>query len=133
MDEDQPITDAPDNGDSQSPAQSTDDLLRALLAEQQAHRAEVASLREELHAQPGRNRLPVQSSTVLSPEELYENRMAEVNQHDFYCPGCGRLYDRERECTGRGEAPHPAIEVVSTDELKGEDTSKHTKAPGVLP
>jgi hypothetical protein len=46
----------------------------------------------------------------------------------FYCPGCGKRFQREGECTGTGEAPHPPIEVVSTDELSGEEG--HTAAPG---
>jgi len=46
----------------------------------------------------------------------------------FYCPGCGRRYQREGECTGTGEQPHQPIEVVSTDELSGEEG--HTAAPG---
>jgi hypothetical protein len=46
----------------------------------------------------------------------------------FYCPGCGRMYGYQRECTGSSEAPHPPIEVVSTDELSG-DPEGHTPAP----
>ena len=48
--------------------------------------------------------------------------------HPFYCPGCGNRYNYERECIGRPEAPHPPIEVVSTDELNG-DPANHTPAP----
>jgi hypothetical protein len=52
--------------------------------------------------------------------------MEHINQHDFYCPGCGLTYDYQQRCTGKLESPHPPIEVVSTDELKEGDTSKHT-------
>lgn len=46
----------------------------------------------------------------------------------FYCPGCGRGLKYEGECYGTNEAPHPAIQTVSTDELTG-DPAKHTPAP----
>lgn len=47
----------------------------------------------------------------------------------FYCPGCGTRYDTtENHCTGKAEAPHAAIAVVSTKELAG-DPEKHTAAP----
>lgn len=111
--------------------QTTDDLLRAILDEQRAQRAVIQDMQDDLDK--ARKPLPRQSSIVLSPEELHEARMLEVGQHDFYCPGCGALYDRARECSGRGEAPHPPMEVVSTDELKAGDPSKHTEAPGVNP
>jgi hypothetical protein len=120
--------DAPETNEQESQPQSTDDLLRAVLQEQQAHRAEVAQLREELAKQ----KTPVQQSVSSRPataEELYEQRMADINEHEFYCPGCGKLGDYPQKCTGRGEAPHPPIEMVSTDELKGDDPSKHTAAP----
>lgn len=62
-------------------------------------------------------------------DTMVESEQPVHNDEPFYCPGCGRRYGYQRECTGRGEAPHPAIEVVSTDELHGDDTSKHTAAP----
>lgn len=46
----------------------------------------------------------------------------------FYCPGCGLRYQYQQKCTGKPEAPHPPIEVVSTDELSG-DSEKFTAAP----
>lgn len=49
-------------------------------------------------------------------------------EHPWYCPGCGRKYDYRRECVGKAEAPHPPIEVVSTDELNGPPEG-HTAAP----
>lgn len=49
--------------------------------------------------------------------------------HPFYCPGCGRRWNFPAECRGASDAaPHPPIEVVSTDELDG-DPEKHTAAP----
>jgi hypothetical protein len=44
----------------------------------------------------------------------------------FYCPGCGKRVQYQQQCTGKPESPHPPIEVVSTDELKGDE---HTAAP----
>lgn len=124
---------APDNApDNQS--NETNDLLRELIQSQKEHRAEVAELREEVaQARSERISAPAPSSAVLSPEELQERRQEEIAKHQFYCPACGALYDRERECSGRGEAPHPPLDVVSTKELQGDDTSKHTAAPGVRP
>lgn len=115
-----------------SEATSTDDLLRQILSQQQDHRAEVASLRDEISTQRSRSN-PPRPTPTLTEAELIEARQAEIGESEYYCPGCGALYSRPRECTGRGEAPHPPIEVVSTDELQGDDTSKHTAAPGVLP
>lgn len=112
--------------------ETTDDLLRQLLAERAEDRASLAALQEEIHRDRQQAPRPV-SSVVQSQEDLAAARAEELSQHDFYCPGCGRLYDYRRECSGRGEAPHPPLEVVSTDELKQDDTSKHTAAPGVNP
>jgi len=39
----------------------------------------------------------------------------------FYCPGCGLRYSYQQKCTGKPESPHPPIEVVSTDELSGDN------------
>lgn len=114
---------------------TTDDMLRELLANQQAQRAEVAELRAELDkARTAPAVAP--TSTVQSPEVLAAQRQQELDAFEFYCPGCGALSHYQRACTGRGEAPHPPIEVVSTDEIKGDnatDPSKHTAAPGVAP
>lgn len=61
---------------------------------------------------------------------------ATEREHPFYCPGCGRVWNFLTECRGMTPAaPHPPIEVVSTDELKrtGDhehgDPVKHTPAP----
>lgn len=115
----------------QSAGDDTNTLLRQVLAQQQEHRAEVAELRAEINQR--KQAPPAPSSQVRTPEELADARREEISQHQFYCPACGALYDRERECTGRGEAPHPPLDVISTKELEGDDTSKHTAAPGVSP
>jgi hypothetical protein len=48
----------------------------------------------------------------------------------FYCPGCGRPFQYEGECTGASLAsPHPPVQTVSTEELHGDDTEAHTAAP----
>jgi NADH pyrophosphatase NudC (nudix superfamily) len=107
-----------------SQPQTTDELLRAVLAEQQQHRAEVASLREELAAsKPAPVVVPAQN---LSAEDAAAARLAEIGQHSHYCPGCGLLYDYQQRCTGRAESGHPPIEVLSTDELKSGDQSQHS-------
>lgn len=46
----------------------------------------------------------------------------------FYCPGCGAQSDLEDTCTGKAEAGHAPIKMVSTKELDG-DPSKLTAAP----
>lgn len=113
--------------DTEAPAEVT---LADLLAGQQAHRQEVAELRAELAAQ---RRAPVaQSQNALSPEEALAARMTEVEKYPFYCHGCGKLYRYERECVGTATAPHPSIDVVSTDELKSGDPAKHTAAPFII-
>lgn len=117
---------------------STDDMLRQLLEDQKSQRAEVADLRAEL----SKSRAPVAvapTSMVQSPEVLAEARQDEIADFEFYCPGCGALYNYQRPCEGRGEAPHPPIEVVPTDEIKGDNNvdperrAEHTPAPGVAP
>jgi hypothetical protein len=113
---------------TEAPAQTTEDLLRAVLAEQQQHRQEVASLREELAAAATKSTVVAVPATLpLSPEDALLARMNEVSKHDYYCPGCGRLVDYQQQCQGKAESPHPPIEVVSTDELKTGD--QHTAAP----
>lgn len=58
-----------------------------------------------------------------------QSAQPEKEYKDYYCPGCGRQYDYPQRCIGTGEAPHPPIEVVSTDELKGDNPENHTPAP----
>lgn len=58
----------------------------------------------------------------------FDTPVVHSDEPPYYCPGCGKRYNYQRECTGRGEAPHPAIDVVSTDELHG-DPAHHTPAP----
>lgn len=106
---------------------TTDDLLRQIIDEQRQHRAEVADLRQQIDSQRTAPTGP--AATVQSPEELQQARLEEVGNHSHYCPGCGKLVDYPQQCTGTATAPHPPIEVVSTDELKGDDTSAHTAAP----
>lgn len=106
---------------------TTDDLLKQILAEQQQHRAEVAALREQVNAQ--KPTPAPQGQRQYSAEEAAALRADEIALHPFYCFGCGLLYDYQRECRGKPESPHPALDVVSTDELKQEDVSQHTHAP----
>lgn len=63
--------------------------------------------------------------------EATETPEGERETAPFYCPGCGRRWNFLTECTGMNRsAPHPPIEVVSTDELReGADPAKHTPAP----
>lgn len=118
--------DANAGADQQAPEPSVEELLKQLVAEQQEHREELAAMRAEL----AKAKTPAAPTAVrLSPEELLAARMDEVSQHSHYCPGCGLLYDYPQKCTGREEAGHSPIEVVSTDELKSGDPSKHTAAP----
>ena len=107
---------------------SVDQMLQEMLAEQQHHRQEMAALREQWESQkaPAPSAAPAANRSV---EELEAERAQEISNFSHYCPGCGRLFNYLRECVGRAEAPHPPIEVVSTDELMGDDTSKHTAAP----
>jgi hypothetical protein len=115
--------------DQPTEAPTTDDLLHQVLSEQQAHRAEVAQLRQELAAQKQQPQVVnVQAAPQLSAEERIKARLEEMAKKAFYCPGCGKLSDYPRECVG-GEAGHPPIEMVSTDEIKSGDPSQHTAAP----
>jgi hypothetical protein len=104
----------------------TPEEVQALADSFAAFRKEVADLRREmqLNRRPG---LTI-SAPVESIEDRTKARVAEIAQHSYYCPGCGRLYDYQRECTGTLAAPHKPIEVVSTDELAG-DPANHTAAP----
>lgn len=110
---------------------TTEVTLADLLKEQQAHRAEVAALRQEL-AQ-SRTASPQSTANAPTAEEALATRLAEIDQYPFYCPGCGALYKYQRECIGlSGAHPHPPIEVVSTDELKSGDPTTHTPAPNAV-
>jgi hypothetical protein len=48
----------------------------------------------------------------------------------YYCPGCGRRYNYQRECTGYPASGHAPIEVVSTDELDGDGEPTAAPATG---
>jgi len=61
-------------------------------------------------------------------EEKDTSTESHKEEAPFYCPGCGKRVQYQQQCTGRPDAPHPPIEVVSTDELSG-DASKLTAAP----
>jgi len=78
--------------------------------------------------------MPSSRRSTESDTEATEAKASTESQADtsdtkdapFYCPGCGRRYEYRQQCTGRPEAPHPPIEVVSTDELS---VDTHTAAP----
>lgn len=123
----QQTQEAPATAPAQGQAQSTNDLLQQIITQQEQHRAEVAALREQIDAQKQQPAPQQAPATNLSPEDALKARMEEVGKHDFYCPGCGLLYSYQQRCTGKAESPHPAIEVVSTDELKAGDEAKYTK------
>lgn len=103
-------------------------LLAELREAQRQHTTELANLRTQLEAH---KIAPPQGAQVTpaTPEELFAARMQQIEQHPFYCPGCGKLVDYQQQCRGRAESPHQPIEVVSTDELKAGDPSRHTAAP----
>jgi len=107
--------------------QSVQELLAELLKAQQEHRAEVNALRDEI----AKSRKPQQQFQMVakSAEELYEERIAEIREHAFYCPGCGKLSKYVKECFGKAESPHPGIEMIPVDELLSGDPSTHTPAP----
>jgi hypothetical protein len=115
-------TAAPDDGQPLTVEQ----MLAQIQADQRAHRQEVAHLREELAS--SRAPAPATTVTVQSAEERQKARLTEMAGSAYYCPGCGTLYDYPRACEGTREGKHPPIEVVSTDEVKG-DPEKHTAAP----
>lgn len=107
---------------------TNEQMLQQLIQMQQEHREEVAKLREEVNAKKAP--APAPSRDRKSPEELREERVADIREHSHYCPGCGRLSKYQRECTGlNSAAPHPPIEMVSVEELLGDDESLHTAAP----
>lgn len=93
-------------------------------------RQEFARLRGEVAAARGPQTTAPAPDVASSPETRIKERLKEIADFSHYCPGCGRLAKYARECTGRPEAPHAPIEMVSTDEL-GEDSDPagHTRAP----
>lgn len=123
-----PVT--PTEPEAQAPA-TTDDILRAILAEQQQYRQQISELQTQINAT--KTPAPVALANAPSPEEALKTRMLDVSQHDYYCPACGALYDYRQQCNGTGDQPHSATEVVSTDELKSGDATKHTAAPVPTP
>lgn len=111
--------------EQEAPPQTTDDLLRAILTEQQSYRDQIATLKQQIaDTKPA---APVAVPAVnLSAEDMLAARMQEIGKHDYYCPGCGLLYDYPQRCSGRAESGHAPIEVKSTDELKSGDPSQHS-------
>jgi hypothetical protein len=63
--------------------------------------------------------------------QTHDTEATEDTEPPFYCPGCGRRWKFMTECRGMTiAAPHPPIEVVSTDELREDaDPADHTPAP----
>ncbi len=111
-------------------AQTTDDLLRELVAAQTTYRAEVAQLREMW--EQSRLTTTVNRPTVFeTPEQRQDKGMAEIAQHSHYCPACGRLSKYLRDCSGKLGQPHPTVEMVSTEELLSGDPATHTPGPVV--
>lgn len=109
---------------------TSEEMLREILDQQRQHREEVAQLRKELDDA----RAPVvqqAGANVPTEDELQAARQQEIDAHEFYCPGCGALFDYRRACHGRGEAPHPPIDVVPTAELSGPPEG-HTPAPASI-
>ena len=112
----------------ETPPQTPDEIL-ALAKEFAEYRKEVAALREELAA----SRKPRPQLAVKETEnDRLTARLEAIAQHEFYCPGCGKLVHYQQQCIGTATAPHPAIEVVSTSELSG-DPAHHTAAPDAAP
>jgi hypothetical protein len=69
-------------------------------------------------------------TSTSDTEEAKGESSAQSESKDapYYCPGCGKRGNYPQKCTGRPDAPHPEIEMVSTDELSG-DPEKQTAAP----
>ena len=116
-----------ENPNENEAPKSDSEILQELLQMQREHRAEVAKLREEVNA----SKRPVPNVPVAhkSADQLYEERMAEIRAHSHYCPDCGRLSTYMRECAGSSaDKPHPPRDMVSVEELLGDDPSAHTPA-----
>jgi hypothetical protein len=64
-----------------------------------------------------RHSATAEGDTEVTPEASTESRKDAA----YYCPGCGLRYEYPQKCTGKPESPHPPIEVVSTDELSGDN------------
>jgi len=66
---------------------------------------------------------PAPRHTESAAESGTESKSSTESPKDapFYCPGCGRRFQYQQQCTGKPESPHPPIEVVSTDELSGDN------------
>lgn len=89
-------------------------------------RARLDQLERE-HAEREQASLDAQAERANLPTRRDHNGEP-LEEAAFYCPGCGRRSDYQKECRGSDVAPHPPIEVVSTDELSG-DPANHTPAP----
>lgn len=71
-----------------------------------------------------------QASPPVEGQQQEEAPVEGAPEHPFYCPGCGKQVDYQQQCTGSPEAPHPPIEVVSSDEIHpNADPANHTAAP----
>lgn len=112
-------------------APETPEEVSAFAAMMAEFRKEVNDLRRELRQRAG------QQVQIAGPTETIEDRTNKrlelIAQASHYCPGCGELGQYPQKCTGpKGGHPHPAIEMVSTDELGG-DPADHTAAPATDP
>lgn len=116
-----------DGQETETVEPSVQELLQQMIAAQNEHRAEVKALRDEV--QKAKAPVPQNLSIQKTAEQLTEERFADIRQHTHYCPGCGKLSKYMRECSGKAEAPHPPIDMVSTEELLGDDPTQHTPAP----
>lgn len=105
--------------------EDVEDLAKAFME----FRKEIADLRNELAAVRKRPQTQVAHAETL--EDRTNARLAEIAQHEFYCPGCGILGDYPQKCRGTDERPHKALEMVKTDELGG-DPAQHTAAPSTM-
>lgn len=116
---------------------TTPDDVASLAALMKEFRAEVAQFRQEQAAQAellAKINRPRNTAKVEETEaDRAAVRLADISEHEWYCPGCGRLADYQQRCNGEDSTyGHPAIEMVRTEELGG-DPAHHTPAPAAKP
>lgn len=99
-------------------AKTTDQLLAELLASQAEMRAELASQRQANEELKQQLSSPRAAPADLNPQQALEARLKELADNPYYCPACGKVYKYLTECRGKGEAPHPPVLVVSTEEVQ---------------